>query len=352
MMHSATELPLHGGKAPRWLFHRMVKLSRAISLVIMDEFGPDELVRRLADPNWFQALSCAVGYDWHSSGTTTVTMGALKEALNDSGDIYIAGGKGKNGLKTPEEITNGVDELSIPAENNNFKEKSKLAAKVDSSMVYDNLGIYHHTFVFSKNRKWAVIQQGMFNDSDTAVRFQWFSDNIDEKDMINEPHTAVHSEHHTNSLDLTYGMNSWVRKDGVEALHEYHKMLAHSYPHRHSIKLSIDMSTRARNVIDRASELDPKDFKELLLTKGIGRSTVRSLAFVSSLIYDKELAYRDPVMYSYNLGGKDGIPFPVPRKIYDSVIAEMDNIVDSAKIEGREKYYILKKLNKTLTAMQ
>ncbi|HIH50457.1 TPA: DUF763 domain-containing protein, partial [Candidatus Micrarchaeota archaeon] len=71
-MRSVTELPLHGGRAPRWLFGRMVKLSQAISTVIIDEFGPDELVRRIADPNWFQALACAIGYDWHSSGTTTV----------------------------------------------------------------------------------------------------------------------------------------------------------------------------------------------------------------------------------------------------------------------------------------
>jgi uncharacterized protein len=326
----------------------MVKLSRAISLVIMDEFGPDDLVGRLADPNWFQALACAIGYDWHSSGTTTVTMGALKEALNDTGEIYIAGGKGKAGLKTPGEITVGVDTLSIPNEDNNFKEKSKLAAKVDSSLVYDNLGIYHHTFIFSKSRKWAVVQQGMFNDSDVAVRFQWFSDLVDEKDIANEPHTAVHSERHANSLDLTYNSNSWVRDDSVEALHEYRRMLDRSYPHRHGIRLNIDMSTRARNVIDRASDLDPKGFEELLLTKGVGRATIRSLAFVSSLIYDKELAYRDPVMYSYNLGGKDGIPFPVPRRTYDSVIEEMDHIVDSAKIEGNEKYYILKRLNKTL----
>jgi hypothetical protein len=76
-------------------FSRMVKLSEAISYVIMDDFGPDELVRRLADPNWFQALSCAVGYDWHSSGTTTVTMGALKEALNRIGRNLHSRWKGK-----------------------------------------------------------------------------------------------------------------------------------------------------------------------------------------------------------------------------------------------------------------
>src|ERR1700733_6270048 len=142
-MRSVTELPLHGGKAPRWLFGRMVKLSQAISYVIMDDFGSDELLRRLADKNWFQALSCAIGYDWHSSGTTTVTMGALKEALNGSGEIYIAGGKGKAGTNTPKDIVAGTDSLSIPNESDRFIENSRLAAKIDASLVYDDIGIYH-----------------------------------------------------------------------------------------------------------------------------------------------------------------------------------------------------------------
>ncbi|MCW6160031.1 MAG: DUF763 domain-containing protein [Candidatus Micrarchaeales archaeon] len=348
-MHSATELPLHGGKAPRWLFHRMVRLSGAISNVIMDEFGADELLLRLSDPNWFQALSCAIGYDWHSSGTTTVTIGALKEALNGSGEIFIAGGKGKAGMKTPEDIEKGTAELSISAESEKFKENSRLSAKIDSALVYDRLGIYHHSFIFSKSRKWTVVQQGMFTDSDTAVRFQWFSESVDKNDIANEPHIAIHSHAHIRSLDLTSHDNAWARSSGAEAIHEYNKILNHSYPHRHGIKPDIDLSKRAQNVLKVASELDPKDYKEILLTKGIGRATLRSLALVSSLIYDKELAYRDPVLYSYNLGGKDGIPFPVPRMTYDGVVRELEGMVDSAHVETREKYYILKRLKDSLS---
>ena len=67
-----------GGKAPRWLFERMVKLSRAIGLAVVEEEGPQELLRRLSDPHWFQALGCALGFDWHSSGLTTTACGALK----------------------------------------------------------------------------------------------------------------------------------------------------------------------------------------------------------------------------------------------------------------------------------
>jgi len=65
-------LPLHGGSAPRWLFDGMVLLSRQITLVIVEEFGPGEMLARLSAPHWFQAFGCLRGFDWHSSGLTTV----------------------------------------------------------------------------------------------------------------------------------------------------------------------------------------------------------------------------------------------------------------------------------------
>ena len=347
-MRSVTELPLHGGKAPRWLFSRMVKLSQAISYVIIDDFGADEFVKRISNPDWFQALACAIGYDWHSSGTTTVTMGALKEALNQSGDVYIAGGKGKSGLNTPADIMKGTDALSIPTMADEFKEKSRLSAKIDSALVYDDIGIYHHTLVFSKNKKWAVVQQGMSNKSSMAVRFQWFSDLVEEKDIANEPHSSVSSRHHTSSLDLTNKKNQWVRTSSGEAIDEYHKMLNMSYPKRHEIEMKVDMSKRAQDIIAKADDIDPKDYKDLLLIRGVGRATLRSLAFVSALIYDEKLAYRDPVMFAYNLGGKDKIPFEINRKTYDNVCKSMQSIIENAKIENNEKYKVLKRLNASI----
>jgi hypothetical protein len=233
-------------------------------------------------------------------------------------------------------------------ESDYLKEKSRLSAKIDSALVYDNIGIYHHNIVFSKNGKWSVVQQGMSKDSNIAVRFQWFSDLVDEKDTANEPHSSVASDHRSKSLDLTSNDNQWARKSGGEAVGEYNRMLARSYPERHDIKMDLDMSKRARDVIAKANEMDPKSYNELLLIKGVGRATLRSLAFVSSLIYDKELAYRDPVMYAYNLGGKDRIPFPVDKKVYDSVVMNMQSIIENAKIETNEKYKVLKRLNRSL----
>ncbi|MGC8538339.1 MAG: DUF763 domain-containing protein [Candidatus Micrarchaeia archaeon] len=344
-MHSKTILPLHGGKAPRWLFNRMVKLGGEIATVVIDEYGSDEFLRRISNPMWFQALSCAIGYDWHSSGTTTVTMGALKEALNGSGEVYIAGGKGKQGLMTPEEITKGTDELNIAGEAERFKELSRLVAKVDSAMVYDRVGIYHHTFIFNRNRKWAVVQQAIDQETNYAVRFQWIDEQTDPEDITNEPHTGISTSLHKKTLDLTARSNKWVKEHIGEAIEEFERgsML---FPARHRIVPQIDMSRRAMEIIKNLNDMNIEDYKELLLVKGVGRATLRSLAFISSLIYDKELSYRDPVMYAYNLGGKDGIPFKIDRSVYDNTIKGMQQIIDEARMDRFEKLNAFRRLEK------
>jgi hypothetical protein len=81
MRTGIANLPLHGGKAPRWLFDRMIRLAREIVIVIVRDFGPEEVLKRLSDPYWFQAFGCVLGFDWHSSGVTTTVCGAVKQGI-------------------------------------------------------------------------------------------------------------------------------------------------------------------------------------------------------------------------------------------------------------------------------
>jgi len=75
MRRSGTaDLPLHSGRVPLWLGERMTSIGRAIIEVIVQEYGQDEVLTRLSDPFWFQALGCVMGMDWHSSGITTSVM--------------------------------------------------------------------------------------------------------------------------------------------------------------------------------------------------------------------------------------------------------------------------------------
>lgn len=82
MKTGTANLPLHDGSAPPWLFKRMYLLAGEIVVVLIYENGQEVLLRRISDPYWFQAFSCVLGFDWYSSGITTVTTGALKMALS------------------------------------------------------------------------------------------------------------------------------------------------------------------------------------------------------------------------------------------------------------------------------
>jgi len=141
-------LPLHGGKASKWLFNWMVKLTAGVVDVILYEYDSDEFLRRISDPHWFQAFSCVLGFDWHSSGTTTTTCGALKTTINhEKHGIVVAGGKGRGSRKTPTDIEAAGEIFSLSnAKIEDFVHSSKISAKIDNSCIQDGYQLYHHSY--------------------------------------------------------------------------------------------------------------------------------------------------------------------------------------------------------------
>jgi hypothetical protein len=166
-------LPLHGGKAPAWLTVRMRGLAREIVNVMIDEQGAGTFLTRISDPYWFQAFGCVLAYDWHSSGVTTVLTAVLKQAVSpEEHGMAVCGGKGKTSRKTPKEIADvgekfGFSEDQIQA----FTYTSKMTAKVDNAAIQAGYQLYHHAFLVTEDKKWAVIQQGMSPEDRTARRY-------------------------------------------------------------------------------------------------------------------------------------------------------------------------------------
>src|SRR3990172_235663 len=156
MKRGVATFTLDTGKCPPWLFQRMVSLGREMTRVLVEEYGPTEFVKRIADPVWFQSLGTVLAFDWNASGLTTILTAALKESIRGHErelGIFICGGKGKTSRKTPDEIKNWGETLSLPEQNvNNLVYNSKMSAKVDSALVQDGFQIYHHSFFFSRNR--------------------------------------------------------------------------------------------------------------------------------------------------------------------------------------------------------
>lgn len=365
MKTGTANLPLHGGSAPPWLFKRMRLLAGEIVEAMVLEHSPEEFLRRLSDPFWFQAFSCVLGFDWHSSGTTTVTTGALKIALTpERHGIAMAGGKGKTSTKAPTDIQRLGETFSLSAEKvAELVRASRMSAKVDNALVQDGYQLYHHAFFFTEKGEWAVVQQGM-NDS-FARRYHWLSDRV--KCFVEEPHSAICSQRHEEIvLDLTAAESRENQKatldlvrDGQSHIKSFRAQLSLldfgdtprpapelSMPRRHELIASCDIGEAGRKALQMAYELQPNNYEELVALRGLGPKSIRALALVSELVYGASPSWKDPAKFSFAHGGKDGTPFPVDRDTYDSTIQILHDAVEEAKLEKNEKCNAIKRLER------
>jgi hypothetical protein len=359
-------LPLHYGKAPRWLVFRMQKLAKEMTTIIIDEYGLDMFLRRVSDPFWFQALGCVLGYDWHSSGVTTVLTGVLKIAINPLGlGLTICGGKGKTSRKTPAEIESLGDKYSFSTTKlDDLRYASRMSAKVDTTAVQAGYPLYHHAFFVTEKGTWAVIQQGINTQDKSARRYHWLSENV--KDFAVEPHDAMVGDVKRDVvLDMTARTSEGCRRTSTDLVKEdprkLRKLLLSIRPvHQKSLKEWIPKATGKEyeidafslprrlnwNAIKSAYDFQPKNYEELMSIRGIGPATVRALALMSELVYGEKASWEDPVKYSFCVGGKDGIPYPVDRKTYDETIEILDNAVKQAKVGDKAKLNALKRLRR------
>ena len=344
-----SDLPLHGGRVPAWLADRMAHLGGAIIESVVYEFGKDEVLRRMADPFWFQSLGCVMGMDWHSSGITTSVIGALKKGLKSrSGDlgIYVCGGRGKHSRKTPEELLELSDRLSL--DGTALVKASKLTAKVDNTAIQDGFQLYLHAFLVTDEGKWTVVQQGMNNASGYARRYHWHGPGLTS--FIEEPHAAVCGLNQGLILNLTHHDAFNTRNQVLELGKEHPSRLLPEIkklhlPRHHDVRLTDFDLKRLGSVVALAHEQGPSGFEDLLMIPGLGPRTLQSLTLVSEVIYGTPSRFRDPARYAFAHGGKDGHPFPVPLKVYDESIRILDQAVQKAKIGQSDKLKALKQLH-------
>jgi hypothetical protein len=345
-------LPLHYGKVPSWLFKRMSQLAREITIVTVTEFGVEEMLRRLSDPYWFQAFGCVLGYDWHSSGVTTTVCGAIKEGMkgleNELG-LFVAGGKGRISRKTPTEIENTGHLLK--GNPSSLVYASRMSAKVDNSALQDGYQLYHHSFFFTKEGSWAVVQQGMNEANRYARRYHWLGERV--SDFVCEPEAAICSQAKGEALNLVALESTEAREviTQVAAEQKPNKIVGQlkrlktlSLPKREYVNLEDIHPDRLGKIFLAAYEHKPKDFESLLALEGIGPKTLRALSLISELVYDTPVSLRDPARYSFAHGGKDGYPYPVDKKTYDGSVQFLSQALDKAKIGNNEKLEAFRRL--------
>lgn len=349
--------PLHRGHCPPWLFAEMRGLSAAVVAAMVELYGTEQALARFADPVWFQSFGMLLGFDWHSSGLTTVVLGALKEGLADrQGELglFLAGGKGSAGRKTPSEIHAAGERFALPASLDGLEHASRMSAKVDSAAVQDGYQLYHHVFLFDRAGHWAVIQQGMNETARLARRYHWLGQQV--KSFVAEPHSGVAGRPGAGVLNLTAHKNAALRSFSlelsrsrpVEILATLRKLEEDpaSFGRRLTLPAhhAIPSSRHIDKILYRLYDLSPASYSDLLATAGVGASTLRALAMTAEVVCGARPTFEDPVRYSFAHGGKDAHPFPVRRGDYKASRQMLEEAVRRARIDGPKKLRALRRL--------
>jgi uncharacterized protein len=364
----SADLPLHGGQVPKWLADRMTRLGAVMSQAIVHHYGRDELLRRLANPFWFQSLGAVVGMDWHSSGITTSVIGALKRGLTPLQKelgIHVCGGRGKHSRQTPQELVAIGD--SVGFDGAALAKASRLVAKVDSAAVQDGFDLYLHGFIVTDDGKWTVVQQGMNGARKQARRYHWLSEGL--KSFVDDPHAAIEGMGQGKIINLADHRAEKSRRAQLDLLSslgpdkiaaEFERLecredvptqsdqflLPHLImPSHHGVRASDVVPRRLHGNLAAAADRGPADFPELLLTPGVGARTVQALALVAEVMHGAPYRFTDPARFSFAHGGKDRHPFPVPLKVYDETISVLKSAVRSAKLGREEELGALKRLD-------
>jgi hypothetical protein len=364
----SADLPLHGGRVPKWLGDRMTRLGTVMCEAIIHHYGRDELLRRLAHPFWFQSFGAVMGMDWHSSGITTSVLGALKRGLGPRAPelgIHVCGGRGKHSRQTPDELVAIGERTGLDGQA--LAQTSRLVAKVDSAAVQDGFDLYLHGFIVTDEGRWTVVQQGMNGDRKQARRYHWLSEGL--KNLVDQPHAAIDCPQQGEIINLADRRAEASRQGQVAMLQSLgpdrivreaslledrsersaapgQPLLPHLFmPGHHDVRASDVHARRLWGTLAAAAECGPKDYSELLLAPGVGARTVRALAMVAEVLHGAPCRFSDPARFSFAHGGKDRHPFPVPILVYDQTIKILKSAVQKAKLGQQEELGALQRLD-------
>jgi hypothetical protein len=222
-----------------------------------------------------------------------------------------------------------------------------------------------------------VVQQGMSTQLQKARRYHWLSLKI--KDFTEEPHSGIVSDVKLKPLNLVAKESRKNKEISVEMVREEPKTFLRDMKriseksfvkllpwqkyyegrnylmkqkrlpgfcemeledvefHHHPVEKEKFDLKKLKKTIEKAHFLKPENFEQLLMTEGVGPKTIRALSLVAELIYNAPASYQDPARYSFCVGGKDGTPYKIEKRTYNSLISILEKGIEMAKISLKEK---------------
>ena len=343
-------LPLHFGKVPNFLTQRMGLMGSSIVESIVDNYGKSEVLTRMSDPNWFQALGAVMGMQWNSSGVTATVLGSLKRQINPKASdlgLYILGGKGKYGWSAPNQVERLADKHSLDGDE--LVKSCQLTRRVDNNAVQDGYNLYQQYFILSDEGEWTSITQGMNTSDRRARRYHWHSPSV--RSFVDAPHTGIVGEKGEPVLNLTDAKADMLRTNMVGLTKEKPTEVLDAYrgivmPNRHDVRESDVNMVRLGSVLNMAYNRDIDNFEDLVMMKGVGPRTLKSLAMVSEVVHGDASRFEDPARFSFAIGGKDGRPHPIDTKAMDETIDMLQNSVEKSKMGDKDKSRAIKRLHR------
>ena len=347
-------MPLHFGRVPSFLTERMGKMGNAIVESIVENYGKSEVLTRMSDPNWFQALGAVMGMHWNSSGVTATVLGSLQRQINPRSKtlgLHILGGKGKRMGWTTKQINRVSDQHGLPGQE--LVHACNLTRRVDNNAVQDGYGLYQQYFILSDEGEWTSISQGMNRQTRRARRYHWHSPTVES--FVNRPHTGIVGIEQQQVLNLVDGEASSLRNNMVALTKDrpgevIEALRSLELPDRHDVRKGDVNMARLGSVLNLAYNRDIEQFDDLVMMQGVGPRTLKALAMASEVIHGDATRFEDPARFSFAVGGKDGRPHPIDEKSFDETVSMLQNSVDAAKLGDKDKSAALKRLHKVAVA--
>ena len=343
-------MPLHFGKMPRWLTERMGNMGLAIVESVVQNYGKSEMLTRMSDPNWFQAFGAVMGMQWNSSGVTASVLGSLRRKTNPRAKelgIYILGGKGRYSYYAPNQIRNVSNQHGLKG--NELVKSCYLTRKIDNNAIMDGYNLYQQYFILTDEGEWTNISQGMNTKTRRARRYHWHSPTV--RSFVDDPHTGIVGKKGNPIINLVDSRADNVRNNIINLTHEKPMKVLNeckkmSLPNRHDVRESDVNMKRLGAVLEMAYNNGIDNFEDLMMLKGVGPKTLKSLALVSEVIHGDSSRFEDPSRFSFAVGGKDGRPHPVDTKAYDETIEMLQDSVEKSKLGYKDKSKAIKRLHR------
>ncbi|MCX8193452.1 MAG: DUF763 domain-containing protein [Nitrososphaeria archaeon] len=303
------ELELHYSPRPKWYFKRAEKILTAVVESYINLYGAKRFLRNLASPVFFDALSVTSFLDELKGGATTIMATILKNTLKPEIGLAIVGGKRVEGYRVPVELDKIAEVFTFSQEILDYlKYASRMVAKVDNVAIQDGFPLYFHMMIISEDGEWTVIQQGIRSLEGLVRRYHWSSTKV--KSFVEEPHTGIISTQREKVvIDMTSIKSRESREVCVELVTCDFKRLRKTYE-AHSnggqitltnledvegeVKLEVPRIKWA--IIQSLSQVQPKNFEELLAWRGIGLQTLRFLVIASIELYRVYPSFKDPAV--------------------------------------------------------